>query len=159
MRHFLVVSVVAALSRAAFAQEPLVQDGDPAKSPGFLSMDRQDGRSVVGAEAAYLFYGNLPTGASITPVRFDLYGRYIDPDSGFGGYAQIPISYAKLGDSTSNMSQSYTGVGDLEIGGIYVPKISTPGLGLIVHAGLTLPTGSSAKGNNSDFLGNAFDLL
>ena len=146
MRHILVVMVVAS-ARVAFAQEAVtVQDADPTKSPGFMTLDRQDGRSAAGVEAAYLFFSDTGS-TSVTPLRFDLYGRYIDPVSGFGGYAQLPVSY--VSESAGGQSVSVTGFGDLELGGIFVPKINSPGLGAILHAGLTLPTGSSAMGGSA----------
>lgn len=155
MKHTGVVLLVVALSRAAFAQTaPEPTDPDPTHGPGFVTIDRQDAQSRVGVEASYLFY-NTNNSNSVTPLRFNGYGQYVDAASGFGGYASLPISYINV-SPPMGMSQSADGLGDLEVGGIWVPHISTPGVGVILHAGVTLPTGSSGK-NTGD--GAAANIL
>jgi hypothetical protein len=116
---------------AALAQDP----------PAFVTLDRVDGTSRAGADISYAYFDtSLNGGESLIPLRLNPYGQYIDPASGFGGYAQIPISYV----TTSESSTSVTGIGDLEVGGIYIPKLASPNTAVVVHAGLTLPTGSTA---------------
>jgi hypothetical protein len=120
-------------------------EADPALGPGFVTLDRFDAVSRAGAEVSYLYYDTGSSTSSVTPLRISLHGQWIDPVSRFGGYAQLPISYVSISSSAGGMSrsESYQGIGDPEIGGIYVPRVSTPGFGIVFHAGLTLPMAST----------------
>jgi hypothetical protein len=126
-----VLWVVLGTSSAAFAQ-PVVEPA-AATSPGFVTTDRMDATSRVGGELSYMF---LSGNADGTAWRFDLHGQYIDPNSGFGGYAAIPFTLA-TGNGDSN-----TGAGDLEVGGFFIPKLATRNFSIVIRAGLTLPTAS-----------------
>jgi hypothetical protein len=141
---WIVVTMVATAS-TAFAQSA-------ATSPGFVAMDRFDASSRAGAEMSYMFANTTGT-TSVTAMRFDGHGQYVDPVSGFGGYLQLPISYVSGG------GQSDTGVGDLEVGGIFVPRLSTRNTALVLHAGLTLPTGSTSNGGEGANLVGTFTRL
>jgi hypothetical protein len=130
-----VLWVVLGTSSAAFAQP--VAEPSAATSPGFVTTDRMDGTSRVGGELSYMFLSNNTDG---TAWRFDLHGQYVDPNTGFGGYASVPFTLA-TGNGDSN-----TGGGDLEVGGFFIPKLATPGFSIVIRAGLTLPTGSRDDG-------------
>jgi hypothetical protein len=127
-------SVITALALLTFPS--IVRAEDAVHGPGFVTIDRQDAGNRAGAEVSDLIPNNSGTN-SFTSLRFDFHGQYVDPGSGAGGYVAMPISYV------SGTGNSATGIGDFEVGGIYVPKLSTPNTGLILHAGLTLPTGST----------------
>jgi hypothetical protein len=131
-----VVAMFEATASAQVAPEP---PSDPAASPGFMTLDRGDASSRAGGEIAYMVLNNNTPGVSATPLRFDVHGQYVD-HSGFGGYAQLPISY--LRESGGGMSDSATGVGDVEVGGLYVARVN-PNVAAILRLGLTLPTASS----------------
>jgi hypothetical protein len=124
------VVTITAMASTALAQPA------PSATPGFVTMDRFDETSRAGGEISYLFPHNAGD-QSVTAMRFEGHGQYVDPASGFGGYAQLPLSYVSGG------GQSETGVGDLEVGGIYCPRLTSPNVALVIHAGLTLPTGST----------------
>jgi hypothetical protein len=110
---------------------------EPTRAPGFVTMLRQDANSRVGADLTYFIFDNE---SDATLLRFDIHGQYVDPVSGAGFYAQVPIAYLTgAGNSVSGSGDSETAVGGIELGGIYIPKLSTPGLGLVLRAGLTLP--------------------
>jgi hypothetical protein len=132
-----VLWVVLGTSSAAFAQ-PIVEPV-AATSPGFVTTDRMDATSRVGGELSYLF---LSGNADGTAWRFDLHGQYVDPNTGFGGYASIPFTLATGG------GDSNTGGGDLEVGGFFIPKLATPGFSIVIRAGLTLPTASRDEGSS-----------
>jgi hypothetical protein len=125
-----VLWVVLGTSSAAFAQPA---EPSAATSPGFVTTDRMDATSRVGGELSYLF---LSGNADGTAWRFDLHGQYVDPNTGFGGYASIPFTVA-TGNGDTN-----TGGGDLEVGGFFIPKLATPNFSIVIRAGLTLPTAS-----------------
>jgi len=139
-----VLSSWAIVEVPAGAQPALAQPvgmSEPAPAPGFTVIDRIDGQSSLGFETSYLephiedgVMANKPT-----VLRFAAHFRYVDPGSGIGGYAQLPFAYGS--ESSGTDSITITDVGSLELGGVYAPKLSVPGLGIILHAGLALPTG------------------
>ncbi|HEX4420684.1 MAG TPA: hypothetical protein VH165_22370 [Kofleriaceae bacterium] len=144
------VMVIAILTfsglRLAHAQpaEPAVVSSPPGPtaptSPdrvGFVAIDRIDGSSRAGIELSSVSFGLL--GDNIRTVRAEGHARYVDNATGLGGYVQLPFAYAQ--DSHGDQRETITDVGDLEIGGIFVPRLGTPDFGLIFHAGVTLPTG------------------
>jgi hypothetical protein len=127
-----VMGVLEASAAAQVAPEPVP---DPANGPGFMTIDRGDATSRAGGELSYLF-PRSNTGTSLTAMRFDLHGQYLDP-RGFGGYGQLPISY--LRESAAGMSDSASAIGDVEVGGLYVAKVN-PNVAAVIRVGLTLPT-------------------
>lgn len=139
-----VVAVVMLVSGTARGDEL----ADPTRAPGFVTMLRQDANSRVGADLTYFVFDN---DTDATLLRFDIHGQYVDPVSGAGFYAQVPIAYLTgAGSSVSGSGESETAVGGIELGGIYIPKLSTPGLGLVLRAGLTLP---NAPDDDSGLIG------
>ena len=107
-------------------------------------MDRMDGSSRAGGEFSYLFPDH--TGSNdVTVMRFDAHVQYVSPRSGWGFYGQVPLGHLSAG------SQSYTPLGDLEVGGVFVPHLSSPDSAIVFHVGVTLPTGASGM---NDFLAN-----
>lgn len=133
MKHW-ALWVVLASSSAAFAQP---SEPSSATSPGFVTTDRFDATSRIGGELSYLFVKSdaVDTVAG-SEWRFDLHGQYFDPNSGFGGYATAPFTRV-----TGN-NDSLTSIGDVEVGGFYIPKLANPNFSIVLHAGLTLPTAS-----------------
>ena len=127
------VLVIASLLLAT----PAVADGlgpSPTHSPGFTTLLRHDSQSRAGGDITYFILdGDNPNDARI--MRFDLHGQFVDANSGFGGYAQVPITYF------SDDSGSETVLGNAELGMIFVPKLSTPDFGLAARVGLIVPSG------------------
>jgi len=103
-------------------------------------IDGYDASSRAGIDATYLDPNTRGSNESVTLLRFSAHARYVDAASGFGGYAQLPFSYL-----SSPAQNTITDVGDLELGAIYVPRLPDPQFGLVLHAGITAPTGE--KGN------------
>lgn len=103
---------------------------DPLRSPGFSILDRGDATSKAGGELSYLLLGDSAEG---TALRFDLHGQFVDRASGFGGYVQLPMSLLS-GDSDSNFELS-----GVELGGLLAKQLS-PEMGIVVRAGVVLPT-------------------
>ncbi|HEX4454934.1 MAG TPA: hypothetical protein VH143_28935 [Kofleriaceae bacterium] len=136
MRH--VLAFVLLVPAAAHAD-----DAPPPAAPGFVTLDRGDATSRLGIEASYELSNNsvATDGASDTAMRFEAHGQYVDPELHVGGYAMIPIAY--LNESDQGASQSATGIDDAELGAIYVPRVSD-NLGLVLRAGVALPTGSTS---------------
>jgi hypothetical protein len=99
--------------------------------PGFIQMDRQDQSSTFGVEAAYLVVDD------VTAFRFDLHGQYV-MNGGFGFYGAFPLAVAD-GDGDTGF-----GIGNVELGGIFLPRMTNPSFQLVLHGGVTLPTATTA---------------
>ncbi|HEX4452944.1 MAG TPA: hypothetical protein VH143_18850, partial [Kofleriaceae bacterium] len=132
----LAVLFIAATANADDIAEPHL----PAP-PSFVTLDRQDPVSRGGVELSY-FVPNTASGASATLMRFEGHAQYVDRDSGIGGYAQLPISY--LSETAGTDSDSETGIGDLEVGALYLRDFSRFGVIVVGHGGVSLPTGSTS---------------
>jgi hypothetical protein len=130
------VIFIASTARADDIAEPHL----PAP-PSFVTLDRQDPVSRGGVELSY-FVPNTASDASATLMRFEAHGQYVDRDSGIGGYVQMPISY--LSETVGTDSDSETGIGDLEVGGLYLRDFSRFGVIVVGHGGVSLPTGSTS---------------
>jgi hypothetical protein len=103
--------------------------GVAAASP-FVTLDRQDDTSSVGGELLYTFtdFNNQ----DVTLIRLDGHFQYI-LDSGIGIYGVLPLAYG------SDDNDSYTAIGDIEVGGIYNVRANADWL-VALHGGLMLPT-------------------
>lgn len=121
----------------------LLVGGSAAATP-FVNINRHDVTSMAGGEVTYV---DLDGANDTTLLRFDLHGQYVDPGMGVGGYASVPIAHAN-GDNDSE-----TVLGNLEVGGIFVPKLSNPELRVVLHGGLTLPTAPDADNLGAAFVG------
>lgn len=118
----------------------------------FVNIHRFDGNSRAGAEMTYVdFDGNNDS----TLLRFDLHGQYIDPGTHLGGYLQLPIGYV-TGENAAGESSSDTALGNIEIGGIYIPQLQSQTMALVLHGGITLPT---APDDGSALVGTFAGLL
>ena len=129
----------------AFALVALL--GTPGRAAAqFAAMDRQDVGTDVNVSFDYLFV-NHDRVPGTTGFRFDLYGQVVDPGSGFGGYLQLPITHASFDVNTPPfvIRGSATGIGDLELGAIYLVRSRRPDTSFVLHAGLALPTSPSAN--------------
>lgn len=124
---------------------PAVAAADP---DHFVTMDRQDSSSRAGFEVSKLFYDNGSGigGANISGLRFDLHGQYVTPNA-IGVYLTAPIGHVSA--DAGGTSQSYTALGDLEVGGIFIPQLTSSNVKLVLHGGVTLPTQSKDQNNQA----------
>jgi hypothetical protein len=103
----------------------------------YVSLDRQGTDNAIGvAVSGHVFTSDeenpfLPDFA----LRENIYGRYVH-GSGLGGYGQLSVSHAFGGDESTN------GIGNLEVGGLYVMRAG--GADVIFRLGLGLPTASDS---------------
>ncbi|HEY0989791.1 MAG TPA: hypothetical protein VGD80_22135 [Kofleriaceae bacterium] len=124
--------------------------------PGFVVIDRFDGRSRAGFDFTYLRATEPDLEDRPTSLRFEVHARYVDPSSGFGGYLQVPLAYTHHSDILGDEFTA-TSVGDIELGGLLVRTLSARDITLVVHAGATLPTGET--GNNEQSAANLASLV
>jgi hypothetical protein len=122
--------------------EPI--EADATHSPGFVTIDRFDAVSRVGAELSYLFV----KGTSLTYSRIEPHVQYVDRTTGMGAYASVPITYG------TNAS----GLGDLELGGLSAPPLH-PNIGVVFRAGITVPSGSTSDASASTNLIGALSRI
>jgi hypothetical protein len=101
----------------------------------FVTMDRQDASSRAGVEVSKLFYPDSTTTNGLSGLRFDIHGQYITPNA-IGIYLTAPIGHI------SGTGDSETALGDVEVGGVFIPQLADSNMKLVIHAGLTLPTQS-----------------
>jgi len=107
-----------------------------ADDAGYATLDRQDRATKLGAE---LMYFSIPHGGQWT--RLDLAAQLVHPSTGLGLYAQMPFAY----ESDSSANQIFA-LGGLELGGLVATRA-----GVVLHAGIVLPTGSA--GDNANVIG------
>lgn len=142
--------VVAGLTIPRIAAADAVVPADAAHSPGFVQIDRYDGTSVAGADVTFVKIDDSVTD-DVTLLRFQLGGRFLDKASGFGGYVNLPITYASGNDDST------TGIGNIEVGGLMLTKLGDESTRLVLHGGITIP---SANGTDDDgSFANAFGSL
>jgi hypothetical protein len=129
MRTFRTALALLLLSVAApaAAQEPTTDT----PFPTLATLDRQTDHTSFNSSLGMSFYGD---GGPDLGVRWDLYGQYVAAQ-GFGGYLSLPVSYASGND------ESESGVGNLEIGGLYVAPAGAT-TDVIVRGGLAIDTSS-----------------
>lgn len=147
------------------AASPALADPDPALVPQSATMDRQSDASSVTLDASMTFWGEqniLGTQTDVFGLAFILHGQYLAPlneSSGAGGYLTVPIGY---GSSTTTAgaletSNSDTGAGNIELGGVYSAKL--PVGSVIGRAGIALPTASSDGGPAASAFARITDIV
>ena len=100
---------------------------------GYATLEHQDREAKLGAAVTYFSLSR--TGQW---TRLDLAGQIVQPTTGLGAYAQMPFAY----ESDANAMQVFA-LGGLELGGILATRS-----GVVLHAGIVLPTASSGDNAN-----------
>jgi hypothetical protein len=144
----LLAMIVVSMSSVALAQPgaelPRRPDTtDTTTEPGFAVIDKLDASTAAGTDLSYVRVNNGPGVENPTLLRGMVHARYVDAERGLGGYVRVPFAYLRAPGDLG--TETTTDVGDIEIGGIYSPRINQPGTGLILHAGITLPTGERGE--------------
>ncbi len=148
MRRIALVFTLTASSVAAAQPatvEPAPPTTAPAASPTFVTLERFDATSIGGLSVTYLEPNSKTfSGGDLKLFRFAANAQYVDAPTGFGGYVQAPLAMVR--EKTGSTSNTTTSFGDIEVGGIFVPHLSTPDIGVVLHAGVTAPTGEDGSG-------------
>jgi hypothetical protein len=105
----------------------------------FVTLDRFDDLDRVGAEISHFVAHTVSdTGdeSELDAWRIDAHGQFIDDATGIGGYITAP----------AGRLESHNRVGDVDVGLLYKPELASPALGLVIHAGLAVPSSRSGSG-------------
>jgi hypothetical protein len=103
--------------------------------PMFMTLDRTATGPHAGIQVGFNKFDDVSLSDGFA-MRFNPYGQYIFPNRVAGIYGQLPIAH--LFDFTG---ADGTGVGNFEMGGLYLPMGDSR---LILRAGLALPTASDS---------------
>jgi hypothetical protein len=103
--------------------------------PGFMTLDRMDATSRAGAQLGWDKIDDVGVGDAFA-MRLEPFGQYILPNRAIGVYGHVPLAHRFDLDGSDG-----TGIGNLELGGFFMPTRRSE---LIVRAGLALPTGSDS---------------
>lgn len=146
---------------------PALADPDPTAVPQSATMDRQSDRSSVTLDASMTFWDSIDVLGSQTDIfglAFILHGQYMAPvgggAAGAGGYLTVPIGYGSTSTTLGDMelsSDSDTGAGNIELGGVYAQEVG--GGSLIGRAGVALPTASSDQGPAASAFARITDVV
>jgi len=118
--------------------------------PGFMTLDRMDASSRVGAQAGWHKIDDISLSDAFI-VRLEPYGQFILPNRAVGLYGHVPLVHRfdfGADDATS--------LGNLELGGFYLPFRSSE---LIIRGGIAVPTGSDSAPRASANLQSGFERL
>jgi hypothetical protein len=99
-----------------------------------MTMDRMGTSSHVGIQVGFTKGDDVDLSDGFA-MRFNPYGQVFMPNRIAAVYGQLALSHLSSGDGESG-----TGVGNLELGGLFLPYGDSR---LILRAGLALPTASN----------------
>ena len=134
MKRLVLVSLFA--SSTALAQ-PLEVETPPAP-PVVQSLLPNLFATTLGTSAEVRFdYSNLD-GIDVAVLNVLVHVQYLTPQ-GFGGYARLPFAYVE--DSDDGIDFGGSGIGNLEVGGLYVVKLA-PNTDLLARGGVSIDTAS-----------------
>ncbi len=127
-------SVLLLVPAMAFAQEPPPPAVEPASVPGVQSLlPNLLSTAPGGTVDARLDYTHDNAGSDdLTLFGLTLHGQYLTPQ-GYGGYVSAPFSYA------SGNGDSRSGLGNLEVGGLYALRTSET-MDVLLRGGIALDT-------------------
>jgi hypothetical protein len=116
---------------------PATAAAEEAPPPPCALLDRADGVNRAGID---LGWSSIDSTGSVdfTAMRLDLHGQWLHPGLGIGGYAILPVSYAKI-DPEPGATNAEWVLGGAEIGGVMRRSLS-PEIEGVGHLGVTLPT-------------------
>jgi hypothetical protein len=114
---------------------PTASDGSPGEPalPGFMTLDRMDGSTRFGVQVGFHKLDQFSLSDRFA-MRYEPYLQYVVPERIAGVYGQLPLAHLSELDGADG-----TGVGNLELGGFYMPLRNSS---LILRAGFVFETAS-----------------
>jgi hypothetical protein len=118
--------------------------------PGFMTLDRMDASSRTGAQLGWNKIDDIGVGDAFD-MRLEPFGQYILPNRAVGIYGHVPLAHRfDLGGDDG------TGIGNLELGGFFLPARNSE---LIVRAGIAVPTASDSVSGAAANFDSRFERL
>lgn len=112
--------------------------GGTAAAGPFVNMHRQDAQSRAGVNTTYhLLEGDGSDDVNL--IRLEAHGQFISAATGFGGYLSVPVGFVTYPDQLGAPDDEAS-LGNVEIGGLFLPRSGLGTNNLVVYGGLTLPT-------------------
>jgi hypothetical protein len=109
--------------------------GTPESLPGFMTLDRMDSQSRAGIQVAWTKIDAVSLSDGFV-MRFEPYAQVLLPGRPVGFYGHLPFTHL----FNFNGSDA-TGVGNLELGGFFLPMNNSD---VILRVGLALSTASDS---------------
>jgi hypothetical protein len=131
--------------------EPIPDDPPPT----FMTLDRVDPHSRVGIQVGFNKIDQFSVGDQFV-MRFNPYGQYVFPNQMVGVYGQVPIAQLFNSVATINNGEGATGMGNLELGGFFLPMRNSD---LILRAALVAATASEDGAEIYANAASAFERL
>ncbi len=153
-----IIGIVAILLAIDVLAEPAAH---AQRAPDMATLDRGDGISKIGIDLGLTFLEFPPYEEAL---RVEVYGQYVSR-SGLGFYGALP--FARSFGAASEMEDpeppdllpnNATGVGNLELGGLYVATMS-PRFSWVFRGGLALPIGTSGRDSAATLFTATFPRL
>jgi hypothetical protein len=118
--------------------------------PAFVTLDRVDASSRAGVQAGWHKIDDVSLSDAFV-VRLEPFGQYVLPNRAGGFYGQLPIAHRfDLG------ADDATGVGNLQLGGFFLPARTSE---WILRAGLAAGTASNGAGSTIANFDSRFERL
>lgn len=109
---------------------------DPATGPAFVNLQRFDATSRAGVQVTQLD----PFDFTVRR-RWEVFGQWVERTHRIGGYLRLPYMTEKDQDVDAPVTHS-SAFGNLALGAIWLPRVGTRQMALVVHAGIALPSGA-----------------
>jgi hypothetical protein len=126
----------------AFAQDAPGDDSHDVGDP--LTMNSLTPVSSFGLEVGVPIWDPDDQNTSLTTVGVNVFGHYVDPGSGAGGYVNIPMSIVHVHQDIpiiDDYDDSEFSIGNIELGGMYAKWLRR--FAIVGHVGVALPTNSA----------------
>lgn len=120
--------------------------------PPCALLDRADGVDRAGVAFGYSALNDNDL-VDFTALRIDVHGQWLLPLIGVGGYAILPVSYARI-DPDMGATNAEWVLGDIELGVVSRRAIG-PTLDMALHLGVTLPTAPEGTLSSTEVTGFA----
>ena len=137
------VAIAVLVPRAAAAEEV---------PPPCPLLDRADGVNRAGVALGYSSLNDNDL-VDFTALRIDMHGQWLLPVIGIGGYAILPVSYARIDPDVGATNAEWV-LGDAEVGAV-ARRALGPTLDMAVHLGVTLPTAPAGTLSSTEVTGFA----
>jgi hypothetical protein len=118
--------------------------------PAFLTLDHVDATSRAGVQGGWHKIDDVSLGDAFV-VRLEPFGQYVLPNNAGGFYGRLPVAHRFAFGASDG-----TGLGNLELGGFFLPNHTSE---WIVRAGIAAGTASDGADSTLANLDSRFERL